>query len=866
MKRMTMGQSGTKRFAVALMAGVAPLLLAPATMAQGTAQADSAQPSQSQPVVQRIVINGNQRIETGTIRSYLPIRVGQPINQVTIDAALKTLFATGLFADGQIVYENGTLQVDVVENAIVNRVLFEGNRSKKEEKFTEEIQLSARAIYTPAKAQDDAQRIVELYRRSGRFGATVTPKYVELPQNRVDVIFEINEGPRTGVAKVNFIGNDAFTDAELRNAVLTAESRWWDILESNDNYDPDRLEYDRQLLREFYTKKGYADFNVVSAVAELTPDRKNFFITFTVEEGPQYEFGKVKVNTTLEKIAGESLQRVLPVREGQQFNSEMIENAEEAITYATGIAGYAFVNIDPKLNRNPETKTVDITFDVNEGPRVYIERINVRGNTQTLDKVIRREIRLAEGDAFNRVLVDRSERRIKGLGYFSDVAIEEQPGSAPDRTVLDVAVTEQSTGSFQIGAGLSSADAFIINFQIEQRNLLGRGQYLLMDLQASSRTRRARLSFTEPYFLGRRLQAGFTAYANRTDFEEAGFVTDSIGAGFNIGFPVSEFGSLALSYQLRKDDVQIDRLADVAYDPDEGFEDLLIPGVPESDFELLVNGGTSIVRSDTCNFVSRQLDPTCDSRGEFTTSQLGYSLRFDRRNDPIVPSSGWRLDIAQSFAGIGGDVNYLQSTVRGSAHRRLPFNMIGSLKMDLGYVDGFGDDDVRINDRFFKGGNRGFRGFDVAGVGPRFFDSQVTNRRGRAIGARAFAIGSAEALLPLPFPPEYGIRASLFTDFGAVGIVDENDKILNDDVNLSFNPDGTCVIPQSPGFGAVFGEPEFGNCFKPVEDDFSLRVTAGISINWRSPFGPVQIDIAEALIREDYDEEQVFRFSAGQNF
>ena len=821
----------------------------------GASDAAQAPVQRRAPMVQRIVITGNQRIEAGTVQSYLPIEAGEMVSQVAIDAAIKTLFATGLFADAEITFNNGLLNVAVVENPIVNRVLFEGNKATKEDKFTEEIQLGPRSIYTRAKVGSDTQRIIEVYRRGGRFGATVTPKIVELPQNRVDVIFEIDEGPKTGVAKINILGNEAFTDAEVRAAIVTAESTWWNFFESNDNYDPDRLEYDRQQLREFYTKQGYADFSVVSAVAELTPDRKNFFITFTVEEGPQYTFGKIDVETTLSKVPGSALRRVLPLRTGAQFNSDLIESAEESITYATGVAGYAFVDVRPQLTRNPETKTVDITFKVNEGPRVYVERINIRGNTQTLDRVIRREMRVSEGDAFNRVLVDRSERRIKGLGYFGEVVIEELPGSAPDRTVLDVGVTEQSTGSFQVGAGLSSADAFILNFQIEQRNLLGRGQYLLLDFQASSRTSRARLSFTEPYFLNRRLRAGFTAFANRTDYEEAGYVANSIGGGFNVGFPVSEFGSINLSYQLRNDDIQLNQSRSIFFSSSESTSDYLVPGISDSNFDITTDStGNLILTADTCDFLDRQLDPTCESRGEFLTSQLGYNLRFDRRNDPIAPSAGWRVDLGQSFAGLGGDVSYLRTTARGSLYQRLPYRLVGALKFDLGYVDGFGDDTVRLNDRFFKGGNRGFRGFDVAGVGPRYFDG---TRNGRAIGGRAYAIGTTEVTLPLPVPPEYGIKAALFSDFGSIGIVDEEDQLINLDVNNWGNPvTGVCLVDYNND--AI--------CDEPVQDDFSFRMTAGVSINWRSPFGPVQIDIAEPFFAEEYDETQSFRFSAGGQF
>ena len=811
-------------------------------------------------VVQRVVVEGNQRIEADTVRSYLPVRPGQRIDQLTIDTALKSLFGTGLFADASVVFDpgTGTLQVAVAENPIVNRVIYEGNKRTKEDKFTEEVQLEPRAVYTQAKVQSDVARILEIYRQTGRFGATVTPKLVQLPQNRVDVIFEIEEGPKTGVAKVNFRGNEEFSDADLRGVVLTAESRWYDILESNDNYDPARLDFDRQLLREFYTARGYADFQVVSAVAELTPDRKDFFITFTVEEGPQYTFGDVEVRAALDKVSDDFLERSLPVRPGQQFNSELIDKAEEAITFSTGVAGYAFVEVRPDLSVNREARTVDVTFDVNEGPRVYVERIDIGGNMQTLDKVIRREMRLSEGDAFNRVLLERSERGIQRLGYFSEVAVEELPGSAPDRTIVDVKVTEQATGSLQVGGGLSSADNFIVNAQVEQRNLLGKGQYLLLDLSASSRTRRARVQFTEPRFLSRNLLAGFTVFANRTDFREAGFVSDSIGGGVNVGFPISDFGRLSLNYLIKNDDIQFDRFVDPG-----NFD--LRPGADTDD----------LGRVDQCDIIGvGEVDPTCDSRGEFLTSQLGYGLSLNRVDNPIRPTSGFRLSINQTIAGLGGDVQFLKTSARGAAYKALPYDFVGAFKFNAGYVDGFGDDGVRLNDRFFVGGNRGFRGFDVAGVGPRFFQngSPVArgvldpNRQGddfgRAIGAKAIAIGTFEVALPQRLIPEsYGIRAALFTDFGAVGIVDEDEKLLNDDVLAFGNP----ASPQGDLQCFVnFDRDDI--CDAPVQDDFAFRATAGLSINWNSPFGPVQIDLAEPIQTEPYDEVQRFRFSAGRQF
>lgn len=838
--------------------------------------------SQEYPIIQGIGVTGNQRIESETVGSYLPIQAGMPADPELLDLSLKTLFNTGLFSDVTLEMQpNGTLVITVQENPIVNRVIYEGNKRVKDDKITEEVQLTPRSIYTRAKVQADTQRIIELYRAKGRFAAQVTPKVTTLDQNRIDVIFEIDEGPKTGIAKVNFIGNEIYTNSQLRGAILTKESRWWRFFSSNDNYDPDRLEYERELLRQFYGKEGYADFQVVSAVAELTPDRKNFFITFTVDEGPKYTIGEVRVKTTLAKLDGDALARFVPIREGDTYNSEKLESATEAITFATGATGYAFVDVNPQLQRFEDTNTIDLTFQVNEGPRVYVERVNIKGNTRTLDKIIRREIRIAEGDPFNRVLVDRSRARVRALGFFQEVEIEEKPGSAPDRTELDVNVEEQSTGSFSVGVGVSSTDNFIIDFSIQERNLMGRGQSLTFRVQASSRTRLVDLQFNQPYFLGRNLNAGFSAFNQRTNFREAGFVRNRIGFGINTGFFISEYGRGGLSYLLSKDDVEIDRVSQQQLLASTDPLSVLIPnamptsvvttdanGMPLTDF-----GGNEIqfVTASLCDFLVQSLSPTCQSQGNFLTSLIGASLNFDTRNDPIKPSRGWRAGASVRFAGLGGDVNYYQGELTGAAYRPLLFGLVGALKGRAGYIEGYGGDDVRLSDRFFEGAGS-FRGFEVAGVGPRFLtigqagqpiidpvtgevtgQMELRDRDGnifsQAIGAKAYAIGTAEILIPLPLPEEYGIRAALFSDFGAVGLVDDSTKILNSDPSLFLDTDGD-------GIGDL----------APVQDDFAFRVTAGVSVSWDSPFGPVRFDFAEIIRKEEYDRTEGFRFSAGTSF
>lgn len=828
------------------------------------------------PIIQSIAVTGNQRIEPETVASYLPIQAGMPAEEDLLDLSLKTLFRTGLFSDVKLeMQEGGVLVIEVVENPIVNRVIFEGNRRLKDDKISEEIQLAPRAIYTRAKVQADVQKIIEAYRAKGRFAATVTPKVTPLEQNRIDVIYEIAEGPKTGIAKVNFIGNEKFTDNELRGVILTKESRWWRFFTSYDNYDPDRLEYERELLRQHYGQHGYADFSVVSAVAELTPDRKDFFITFTVDEGPQYTVGEVRVKTTLAKLDGEALVNFVPIREGEIFDSEKIEKAVEAITFATGSVGYAFVDVNPRLTRHAESNTIDVTFEVNEGPRVYVERINIKGNTRTLDKIIRREIRLSEGDAFNRVLMDRSRARIRSLGYFKEVEIEEKPGSAPDRTELDVNVEEQSTGTFSVGVGISSTENFIVDLSIEERNLMGRGQFLRFRIQASSRTRQVDLRFTQPYFLDRNLAAGGSIFNQRTDFEESGFVRDRIGFGLNAGFQVSEYGRGGVNYLLTRDKVQISRVTSIVpedFDPTtiliEGSDFTLTPAVDRNGNPILDedNNQQLAFNRQPCDEINAVLTPSCESRGNFLTSLVGFSLNYNKLDDPITPTRGWRAGGTVSVAGLGGDVNYYQTEFNGAYYHPLFAGFVGALKGRAGYIDGYAGDSVRLSDRFFEGASS-FRGFEVAGVGPRYLsgtrivDDQgnitgVTPRRdqngnlqGQSIGAKLYAIGSAEILLPLPLPEQYGIRAALFSDFGTVGLVDDVTKALNGDPSFFVDLDGD-------GFGDL----------EPIQDDLSLRVTAGVTVSWDSPFGPVRFDIGEALIKEDYDRTESFRFSAGTSF
>jgi outer membrane protein insertion porin family len=647
----------------------------------------------------------------------------------------------------------------------------------------------------------------------------VTPQVRELDQNRVDLIFEVDEGPVTGVRDINFIGNQEFSDRRLRDAIVTDRSTWLNFFSSNDNYDPDRLEYDREQLRQFYNNRGYADFRVVSAVAELTPDQKDFYITFTVDEGVRYEWGEVRIQTELNRLPETLLRAANPIRTGTVFRGDQIEDAIDAMTYIAGSVGYANVQITPQIERDRDNQIVNITFEVDEGPRVFIERIDIVGNTRTLDRVIRREMRVSEGDAFNRVLLDRSRAQIQSLGFFDEVTVEDSDGSQPDRSVVTVNVEEQSTGEFAFAAGYSSTESFLFDVSVTERNLRGRGQFLRLRASSSGQRQQLDLRFTEPRFLGREVSAGFDIYSLRTDFlDQSSFENQSTGIGLRTGFRIGERTSLGITYSLIQDDTEI---ADVFVDHD---ANILTPDVNQ------------------CNAVNPARPLLCDQEGTFLTSVVGYTVNWDRRDSPIRATRGFDLQFSQDVAGLGGEVNYIRTEIEGGLYYGLPFGFRATLRGSAGLISGWGGDTVRINDRFFKGGSS-FRGFDVAGLGPRqLLVDDVTGaivQEGDAVGGNAYGIGTLQLDVPVPLPESFGVGGALFVDFGTLGFLDAANRQTID----------------LPGANRLI-----------VDDSASLRVAAGVSVFWDSPFGPVQFDFAHPVAHEDYDNLEEFRFSTRTQF
>ncbi|MGN6424944.1 MAG: outer membrane protein assembly factor BamA [Asticcacaulis sp.] len=746
--------------------------------------------------VDRIVVNGNERIDSQTIVSYLPFQTGATVDSELIDLAVKTLYNTDLFSDVQIVMNGNTMDITVVESPIINQVVFEGNHAMTKDKLRDEVQIRPRGVFTKAKVQADVQRIIELYRKSGRIAATVTPKIVELPQKRVDLIFEINEGPKTGVSSVNFIGNHAFSDSELQGVVVTKKSLWWKFFSSNDNYDPDRMDYDREQLRKYYTNRGYYDFRVISAVAELTPDRKDFAISYTLDEGQKYNFGRITIKTDNDKLKAENLQRSISIKPGQLYESDRVDKAVDDLTFAAGSNGYAFVDIRPDEEANPNTKTVDLTFNVHEGARVYIDKINIVGNTQTLDKVIRRQLLVSEGDAYNKALIERSKMYVAGLGFFKQgedgVKITEKPSTEPGKTNIEVAVQEQPTGELSFGAGFSSYEKFILDISVSQSNFRGTGQQVRARVQTGSISKDIDFSFTEPHFLDRDISAGFDLFQSSYHYTGVDYSQDSKGGDVRLGYNLNGFSVLRLRYNIRKDDI-------------------------------------TYTSSNSCN----GLLYNC---GSGITSSVGYTLGVDLRNDFVQPTRGWTAYLRQDFAGLGGNVKYVDTELEAHWYHGFAKDMILSVSGNAGTKSPWGGDAIRINDRFFKGGDT-IRGFQYAGIGPR--DTST----GYALGGQTYAIGSVELGIPNHLPDQYGLKTAVFIDVGTLGGVDKRLK-----------------IDTTPGSSTA------GQRLTNIVDDYGLRASAGVTIRWKSPMGPVQFDLSQVLAKDKYDKVETFRFSQSTQF
>ncbi|MCV6547971.1 MAG: outer membrane protein assembly factor BamA [Cohaesibacter sp.] len=737
--------------------------------------------------VNRIVVRGNERVAADTIESYVAVKPGQRASAFAIDESLKNLYQTGLFKDVSIKRSGSSLVVEVVENAVINRIAFEGNKRLKDEMLQNIVTSKSRGILSESRVQTDIQRVLEAYRRVGRFGAVVEPKIIDLGRNRADLVFEISEGGKTAVSRISIIGNQKFSDGRLRKVMTTKETGWLSFLSSKDVYDSDRLAADEERLRKFYLNEGYADFRVVSAVADLDRERNVFFVTITVDEGERYNVGEVEVDSAIPDVDAEALRALVRLDSGDVYSAEEVEKSLEDITIEIAKSGYAFARVSPRGDRDYENKTINLVFQVDEGARAYIERINIRGNDRTRDYVIRREFDMAEGDAFNRVLMDRAKRRLNALGFFKTVNITTQPGSTPDRVVLNVEVEEKGTGAVAVGGGYSTTDGFIADISLTESNFMGRGQYLKIAGAAGSSKRSYEFSFTEPYFLGHRMSAGFDVYKkdlkdNKSNRE---YDSRSFGGKIRFGLPIAN---------------------DLSFNPFYAVEQKQI-----SNYKLYG-------KSNASQAITQAVD-----EGKTLKSAVGYTLVYNTIDNMSDPSDGFFIKFGQEFAGLGGDVKFIQSSLDARYYREIypAWGLVGILKVGAGHIQGLSGDKVRLLDAFFKGGET-IRGFDSGGYGPRDKTS------GASLGGKTFFNVTAEAQFPIPGLDELGFKGAVFADAGTL-----------------FDSD------------AVKGT--FHNSKK-------IRSSVGAGVIWNSPFGLIRADYAYALSKDVNDKTQAFRFGAESQF
>ncbi len=759
--------------------------------------------SEAQAAVARsIQVRGNSRVEDETVVSYMTIVPGRSYSAFDVDESLKALYATGLFATVDITPRGSTVTVTVTENPIINRVSFEGNKKIKDGALETAVRSQARSMLSRAKVQADVQNILEAYRRSGRYGASVDPQIIERGQGRVDLVFEINEGDKTGVERISFIGNTSFSDGRLRDVIRTRESGLLSWLRSTDTYDPDRLAADEELLRQYYNKKGYADFRIVSVSADLDREQNIFYVTFTVDEGEKYEIGDVEIVSTIADVDPEELRKLIRTKSGRTFNSLRVEQTVEDITLRVSEEGYAFARVRPRGARDYENNKISLIYYIEEGPRAYVERINVIGNDRTREYVIRREFDIAEGDAFNRALVDKAERRLRNLGFFERVSVTTQQGSSPDRVIVNVRVEEKATGEISFGVGFSTVDGVIGDISVTEKNFLGRGQFVKVAVGGGADTQTYEFRFVEPFFMGRRVALDLDVYRqveNENDYRS--YDQQKTGAGFGFTLPLREEElTLRLFYNIFQEENS---------DPD--------------------NKSTNINNCDTSNLSLA----ICDSFGTYLTSLVGYELRYSTLDQNLNPSDGVYASFGQEFAGVGGDSFYVKTEAQARAYKEIlaDYGLVGSVSVRGGNIMALGDERLRVSEQFMLGGNL-VRGFENQGIGPR--DATTED----AIGGRFYFAASAESRFPFPIiPKEFGLSGAVFADAGSLWDAD------SDLVSLVENNGG-----------------------RIDSNDLSVRASVGAGIRWDSPFGPLRADFAYPIVKEDADKTQVFRLSGGTRF
>lgn len=715
--------------------------------------------------IRDIQVDGLQRVENETVMSYLDIDKSKVVSEDKMDESLKHLYATGLFEDVSFsVTPDGTLVIKVVESPVIGERVFDGADKIDASLLEKEVQSMPRGTYSKAKVQEDVQRILDVYKRNGRYATAVDPKIIKRDNNTVDLIFEIEEGPAASIEKVNFVGNAHYSSDDLQNEIMSKESRWYRIFSNAENYDAEKTNYDSELLRRFYLRHGYADFRVVSSVAELSPDKTSFVLTYVLDEGPRYRVTDVAIVSEIKDVDTASLNESLLFEVGDYYNAELVEKSILEITESLGKKGFAFVDVEPKLERNPADSSLALTFTIKEGARVFVDKINITGNTRTDDDVIRREFRIAEGDAFNASKIRASRRNVENLDYFSKVDIQTVPSADSNKADINVDVQEKSTGYFNVGVGYSTVNGALVRTGVTENNFQGRGQQLGLDIGVSQRAQDYNINFTEPYFLGRRLSAGIDLFHTSEDYQDEGsYDSASTGGRLRLGWKYTDDLSQYVRYTLRRDKIE-----DVA--------------------------------DDASIYIKEE-------EGSYTGSIFGQTLVYDKRDSAINPKEGYYLSFGNDIAGAGGDEKFYKFDVKAYKYYTIADYYTFKFFVNGGYIAGFGDKDVRLSNRYYLGGYN-MRGFEYAGIGAR---DRYTDD---ALGGNWMIYTGAEMSFPIGLD-ELGVRGRTFVDVGALGKPDNMDPAI---VEYSSSPrvsTGVGVTWQSP-----MGNIDIDLAFPVVKEDY----------------------------------------------
>jgi outer membrane protein insertion porin family len=665
-------------------------------------------------------VDGNVRVDDATVLRYAGIAPGQTVTAGGLNDAFQGISSSGLFETVDLDPQGNVLVITVTEFPTINVINFEGNRRLKDEDLAAVVQSESRRIYSPAQAEADAAAIADAYTAVGRISATVTPRIIRRSENRVDLVFEIREGRVVEVERLAFVGNRAYSDRRLRQVLETKQAGLLRTFIRSDTFIADRIELDKQLLRDFYASRGFADFEVLDATAELARERDGFFVTFTLREGQQFSVGQVDTISEVDGVDAAEFAAVMRLRPGVTYSPAVIDNNIARMENLALRKGLNFIRVEPRITRNDRDLTLDVTFAITRGPRIFVERIDIEGNTTTLDEVVRRQFRSVEGDPFNPREIRRSAERIRALGFFSDAQVNTQPGSAPDQVLVNVDVVEQPTGTLSLGASFSVSDGVSLNLGFTERNFLGRGQTVGLNISGGEDDLNATANFFEPAFLDRDLGFRFSAFYTETDQFNAFYNTNILGARTSVSFPVTEDSRLELRYLLKQEEVTD------------------------------VSATSSVI-------LKRE-----EERGSQITSAIGYQYVYDTRTSALNPLGGVLVRFGQDFAGVGGDIQSITTDAQALIERRV-LNEEVTLRASIeGGVLSMIDGDSMVTDRYF--GNGRIRGFESNGIGPR----DLTAQNQDALGGNFFAAARLEAEFPLGIPNEYGLRGGVFLDAGSV--------------------------------------------------------------------------------------------------